>query len=181
MPTSPALSMTLSELVASVNSLLPDETLAVNARTLRSWRERRLLSAPDGTGKGARWGWRHILEACAIRMAQADGVALADIAVAELDSAELAELTGIRADTPDGWQPPEQNPDPLANYWDLPQPEPAAESRPVTSVLAEVSDGVFVRVSTDMAADPVVLAQLAQAAAQLTYVIRYHSQEGPHS
>jgi DNA-binding transcriptional MerR regulator len=57
-------------------------------RTIRFYVTRRLLSAPDGRGTAATYGYRHLLQLLAIKLRQMEGVTL--VAIAK----ELAEAPG---------------------------------------------------------------------------------------
>ena len=57
-------------------------------RTIRFYVTRRLLSAPDGRGTAATYGYRHLLQLLAIKLRQMEGVTLTAIAK------ELAEAPG---------------------------------------------------------------------------------------
>ena len=57
-------------------------------RTIRFYVTRRLLSAPDGRGTAATYGYRHLLQLLAIKLRQMEGVTLTAIAK------ELAEVPG---------------------------------------------------------------------------------------
>jgi len=57
-------------------------------RTIRFYVTRRLLSAPDGRGTAATYGYRHLLQLLAIKLRQMEGVTLTAIAK------ELGEVPG---------------------------------------------------------------------------------------
>jgi DNA-binding transcriptional MerR regulator len=84
---------TARELVAAVSELLRDKTApTISIRTLRFYIAEKIVPAPIGSPKFARYGYEHLLTLLATRMLQDRGVKLGSIAK------ELCELKKGRGD-----------------------------------------------------------------------------------
>jgi hypothetical protein len=133
--------LAFSELVNAVNEALSGRQGAVDGRTLRFWRTEGLLSPPLGSGRGARWMWRHVLEATSVRVRQDSGAHLADLAGTTTETDEdLAKITGLTAAPAPGWLPPAET---GRAFWDTSTGEaaPASRATPTTDVRSAEDTG----------------------------------------
>ncbi len=148
-----------SELVAFVNRLIERAGQGggrrLSERTLHYYVAQRVIAPPFGRGAGAGWGYSHLIGLLAVRLRQADGQSLADIA-RQLDGSDLNRWEQDVAERLGRVEPP-------------PEPEPDQASAPVRAAVGateiQLAEGIVLRLAAGhwLQRDPTRLAELRAA------------------